>query len=174
MTKRLNHPKRCASIIPANDMSILLNVSTAREYVANMKPTSRHKIVAFLYSIYSAPELVNMLGIKASYVHYCAKKHKDLIEAAQLGRNFAIADLSERRVIELLQTMDVGKISDDKKPQSVKYLMDSADIARVQINPETEEKEEDVAELIFRIRQKMKPKEPTTDNEETVGTDNEN
>lgn len=60
-----------------------------------------------------------------------------------------------------------------KRPQAARYLMEVADLARGQYNPDIQEKEESTTELMFRIKQKMK-KEPVaiTDNEEASETNN--
>lgn len=119
------------------------------------KPRDRQRIVAWLYSIYSGSELIKMLGVKRTYINYCSRQHPDIVEASQLSRNYAIADLTERRVVELLQKINVDNIADDKKAKSVRDLMESADLARGQTKPATEEKDEDVYELVFKVRQKM-------------------
>lgn len=155
MGKRLNYSRRVDSIVPQGDVGALMHPGRLKEYVKTAKPQDRQRLVAFLHSIYTGPELVEMLGITRGYIKMCSQRHKDIVEASQLSRNLAIADLTERRVVELLQKMNVDNIPDDKKPQSVKYLMDSADLARGQTKPADEQKDEDVMELVLKVRKKM-------------------
>ncbi|MFA5385359.1 MAG: hypothetical protein WC364_11995 [Eubacteriales bacterium] len=155
MPKRINYANRIDGIIPQGDIGALMRPEKLKEYVLKASPKDRQRLVAFLHSIYTAPELVEMLGVKRTYVTYCSQKNRDIVEASQLSRNFAIADLTERRVIQLLQKMNIDNISDEKKPQSIKYLMDSADLARGQTKPMTEDRNEDIMELVFRVKKRM-------------------
>jgi len=155
MGKRINYSHRTDSIVPMGDVGALMKPGQLKEYVKSAKPKDRQRLVAFLHSIYSAPELVQMLDIKKTYVETCSRNYRDIIEASQLSRNFAIADLTERRVVELLQKMNIDNIPDEKKAKSVRDLMESADLARGQTKPPTEDKDENVMELVFKVRQKM-------------------
>jgi hypothetical protein len=147
--------RRNYSIVPRDESGLLLNVVKMREYVRDAEPQARQRLVAFLSTVYTGPQLVEMLDTTKQYVNTCRRLHPEIVEAAILGRNYAIADMTERRVIELLQTMNVANIPDEKKPQSIKYLMDSGAIAHQQSKPPDESVKEDVHELIFRIRSKM-------------------
>ena len=151
--------KRKGGLVPRDDAGILLAPLRLKEHVATITPKERQRLVAFLSTIYTGPQLIEMLGIKKTYLRWCRKEHPAIIEAAMLSRNFAIADMTERRTIELLQTMNVDNIADDKKPAAVKYLVDAGAIARKESKPKAEETE-NVQELIFRVRQKMTQQNP--------------
>ena len=131
-----------------------------REYVAGLgRGKDKQRAVATLNLQFSAKQLAEMLGIKESFVRYANGKNRDIGETASIARNNMIGDMSEHRVIELLQKMDVDKIDDHRKPQAVKYLMDSVAIAKEHQRPVTEKAGETVTELIYRVRQRMNPKE---------------
>jgi len=158
MPKRINYQNREDGIIPQGDVGALMKPDKLKEYYDDLPPERQQRMIAFLHSQYTSPELMQMLNVSKNHVHYVSKKYRDIIEAAQLAKGFAIASLSERKVLELLQQLDVSKISDEKKPQSIKYLVDAADISRGPKRQEREEKEEDTMELVLKIRKRMSPK----------------
>ncbi len=116
----------------------------------------RNRAIARLHLYYSTHQLAAMLDIKENQIRQCSYKNKDIAESASMMRNAMISDMSENRVIELLQKMNVDKIEDHRKPQAVKYLMDSIEIAKGQSKPPDKREVETVSELVFRVRQRMK------------------
>src|SRR3990167_7091092 len=132
LTKKYNYSNHPDAIVPHGDVGALLKPDKLHLCFRSMSTKKRSRLVAFLHSFYTAPEIASMLNLTPAYVRQCSVDNRDILEAARLGRNFAIADMSERRVVELLQKMDVNNISDDKKAASIKHLMDSAGTARVQ------------------------------------------
>lgn len=155
MAKRLRHTSRVMSLIPAGSMGVMMDPTKIKDHLASLPLQERIKMIALLNCYYSRPQMIELFGVTKGQLNWATKKHRDIIEAVTIGRNTVIADMTERRVIEILQKMNVDKIPDDKKSQAVKYLMDSADIAHSQVAPKQEEKEETTMELIWRIRKKM-------------------
>jgi|GEM_PF-2253299 hypothetical protein len=156
LTKKYNYSKHPDAIVPHGDVGALLKPNNLSDTFRSMNTRRRSRLVAFLHSFYTAPEIASMLNLTPAYVRQCSVDNRDILEAARLGRNFAIADMSERRVVELLQKMDVDNIPDDKKAASIKHLMDSAGTARTQAQEPSEHKDENVTELIFSIKKKMR------------------
>lgn len=135
---------------------MVLKFDEIRERMKGMSVAERKRAIAMLACHFSGKQLAEALGIHRCTVTRCVREHRDIIDAAALARNSMISDMTEHRVIELLQGMDIGKIEDYKKPQAVKYLMDSMAIAKDHSKPKEEsESRETVSELIFRVRQKM-------------------
>lgn len=132
-----------------------MDANRIKEHLATLPQHELLKTLAILNCYYSRPQMVELFGVPLQKIRYAVAKHREIIEAAAISRNSVIADMTERRVIELLQKMNVDNIADDKKPQAVKYLMDSADIAHNQGTPKDKGKEETTMELIFRIKKKM-------------------
>ncbi len=174
MPKRINYANRADGIIPNGDVGALLNPNKLNAYFNTLGTKPRARMIAFLHSFYTAPEISAMFSVSPSYVRQCSHENRDIIEAAQLGRNFAIADMSERRVVELLQKMNVDNIPDEKKSVSIRHLMESADLARGQTSSLDKKDDENVMELVFSIKQKMKLKKRERDREdEEDGEDEE-
>jgi len=155
MPKSLTVGKRNGGIVPRDESGMLLSVVRMREFVKTAKPYDRRKMLAFLSTVYTKPQMIEMLEVSESAINRSRRLCPEIIEAAMLGRNMAIAGMTERRVIELLQKMDVDRIPDDKKPQAVKYLMDSGAIAHEKARPPEERDEGSVMELVFKVKQKM-------------------
>jgi len=157
MGRKINYSHRQSSaLLPTTDIGALLKEDVLKEHIKKAKPKDRAKMLAFLYSIYSSKQLSDLTGYTAQTIRNYARLYPEIVEASQLSRNLAIADLTERRVVELLQKMNVDNIPDEKKPQSVKYLMDSADLARGQTKEPTDSKDEDVMTLVYKVEARMK------------------
>jgi len=148
------------NILPYNDISLLMNFEKLREEVTSAKPKNRQRLVAFLTTIYPATKLADMLGIKKSYVAFCCLHNRDIIEAGQLGRNVGIADLAERRVIQILQKIDPEKMHPDKQAQSARNLMEVAEMAMTQVRPREKEEEGDTMSLVFKLTKRMEANKP--------------
>ena len=166
MTKKYNYSNHPDAIVPHGDVGALLKPKSLNDCFRRMSAKKRSRLVAFLHSFYTAPEIASMMNLTPGYVRQCSVDNRDILEAARLGRNFAIADMSERRVVELLQKMDVDNIPDDKKAASIKHLMDSAGTARVQSQETKSPKDENVTELIFTLKKKMRISQRKRDREE--------
>jgi hypothetical protein len=173
MPKRINYANRSDGIIPNGDVGALLNPNKLNAYFNTLGTKPRARMIAFLHSFYTAPEISAMFSVSPSYVRQCSHENRDIIEAAQLGRNFAIADMSERRVVELLQKMNVDNIPDEKKAVSIRHLMESSDMARGQTSSLDKKDDENVMELVFSIKQKMKLKKRERDRDNDEEDDEE-
>jgi len=156
MGKKLNYSHRTRALMSPGDMEAILKPEVLKEKIKNTPRKDRPRLIAFLYTIFTADQLAEMSGYHPVSIRRIAQQNKDIIEASQLSRNLAIADLTERRVLELLRKMNVDNIPDEKKPQSVKYLMDSADLARGQTKEPTDSKDEDVMTLVYKVEARMK------------------
>ncbi|MCG2659632.1 MAG: hypothetical protein L6437_05235 [Kiritimatiellae bacterium] len=160
---------RKQGLLPAGIVQELINPDKVREYLKGISSKERMRVMAFLTTFKTQQQIADICGVSRRWVEKSVELNKDIIQAATLGRNMAIAGLAEQRAIELLQGLDTSKISDEKKPQSIKYLTDTADIANQHNTPRNEETEETTAELIFRIRSKMKPRVEEADSKPEDG-----
>lgn len=148
------------NILPYNDVSLLMNMEKLREEVQKAKPVNRQRLVAFLSTIYPSNKLAEMLGLKITYVAICRMNHRDIVDAAQLGRNVGIADLAERRVIQILQKIDPEKMHPDKQAQSARNLMEVAEMAMTQVRPKEKEEAADTLSLVFKLTKRMESSKP--------------
>ena len=131
-----------------------------REYLRGLAPRERNRVLAIMLSFKTYKEVAELAGVTMRVVERAAYKNRDIVKSARIGRNVAIAGLAERKAIELLEGMDVSQIPHEKKPQSIKYLVDAADIANQHVVPKKEEQEDDTYELLFRVKAKMGKKPP--------------
>ena len=153
---------RALERVPLQVGEAMLSFDKLRERVAGLHGKEKERAVATLHCYYSRGQLVEMLGIKPSYVNCAVRRNRDILEAASIGRNMMISDMAEHKVIELLQKMDVDQIAHDKKPQAVKYLVDSIAITKGLIRKPSDGDQETVTELIYRVRSRMKPPDKVT------------
>jgi len=168
MPKRLTIYKRPDALIPAGDVGVLQDIGRIREHYESMtNRKQKQRFVAFLHGIYTAKQLEKLIGVTKSHVHYCAARNQDVTEAAQLGRCTAIGHLCGVRAIEILQKVNVNKIQDRYKPKAVKDLMDSMDIATMHTGQKPQqEDDDDVFELVMRVKKKQRPLPNDNDNED--------
>jgi hypothetical protein len=155
MTRAIRHGSDIAAKCILPTIHQLADQGGLKKFIQENRGKKRQRVVAMLYTMYTAREIAEMFGVKQTYVVHCALLHKDIIEAAKLARQQTIAGLAERRAVEILSGMDVSKISEDKKPQAVKYLVDSADIANRGSEPQAQRQDEDTMELVFKIKRRM-------------------
>ena len=156
-TKRLNkytNPAAHGAFSP-EVVQELTSRGNLKEYVASVTPQETQRICAFLTTFNPHKVVSEMCGVSLSYVKHAVHNHKDIVQAATLGRNMAVSGLAEQKAIELLVGMDTSKIDHAKKPQAIKYLVDSADIANQHLVKRKENQPEDTMELVFRIRKRM-------------------
>jgi len=146
-------------IIPHLDASILTDFDRMRELVRTGTKMERRKLIAYLGSMYNNKQLAEWLKISPSYVSQCKSRYPDIVEAAQLSRLHAISGMSQKKVLELLHSMDVSKIPDSKKAQSVRHLVDADTMINERIKPR-ERENEDVMELVLRVKKYAKKPEP--------------
>lgn len=156
MPKAYDQPRRLTSgLIPGGDISVLTDINRLKEQVASLKPKERQRTIAFLCGIYHTHKLSDLLGVKKSYINYCCNTHRAITEAAHVGRNFSIMDLAERKTIELISHLDPATLSNDKRAQSAKYMMEVAELAGLQTAPPKEDDDVDTMSLVFKLKKRM-------------------
>jgi hypothetical protein len=126
-----------------------------KEMLAALRPRDRQRVMALLYTQYTAPELAAMTGRSEAYVQRCGRHHRDIQQAARLGRNMALTNLAERRAMEMLATLNPNNVPDEKKPRAARDLAEMADLTKKASAPEARAKDEDTMELVFRVRRRM-------------------
>ena len=154
-SKRVNFPARKENIVPYNDLSILMDVGKLKEEVAGMEPKRKSRLVALLASMYPRSQVELMAGVNKAYIAHSCVKNRDIVEAAQLGRNMSIVGLAERKVFETLMRINPDKMHEDKKAQSARNLMEVAEMATAQIRPREKEETGDTMSLVFKLTKRM-------------------
>jgi hypothetical protein len=167
-SKKINFPARKENIVPYNDLSILMDMGKLKEEVAEMEPKRKLRLIALLASMYPRSQVELMAGISKSYIALACRKNRDIVEAAQLGRNMSIVGLAERKVFETLMRINPDKMHEDKKAQSARNLMEVAEMATAQIRPREKEDDVDTMSLIFQIKKHIKPKEVDVEQDEPI------
>jgi predicted DNA-binding protein YlxM (UPF0122 family) len=151
------HP---GSIVPGNDLSILSDKDRLKEEYDKCNTLQKQRIIAFVASIYTGHQIAEMFGIARSGVYQCIAKHRDILESAQLSRNFGIANKAERKVIEILDGMKPEKMEEDKKAQSARNLMEVAQMAMEQVKPKGDDDSDcDTMRLILKVKSKLRPRQ---------------
>jgi len=158
-TKHLNKYQqgKAQNLMPDNVVQELSNGGNIKDYVAEIEPVARQRICAFISTFMSVSKTAEACGVSTDMVRKSVQLHQDIVQSATLSRNIAIAGLAEQKAIELLSGMNTNEIDHAKKPQAIKYLVDSADIANQHLVSKKEQSEESTLELVFKIRSKMQP-----------------
>jgi hypothetical protein len=159
MGKHLNRyaPSKTRGFMPDDVVRQLIKLDKISEYVQKAPIEDRDRILAFLTTFNTIDSVAKLSGFSYGTVLKATQKHRDIIQAATLGRNMTIAGLAEQRAIELLMNIDTNAIPHDKKPQAIKYLVDSADIANQHNVSRSEKEQDDTMELVFRIKRRLAP-----------------
>lgn len=120
---------------------------------ASLLLEEKKKLAAFLYCVLPLPKIAELAKRDADWVLLAAEKYKDQTYYAKRARLEAVAELSHRKAVELLTSIKVEGIPDEKKPRSVRELMESADIADITGRMDrARDTGEDTAELILRVK----------------------
>ena len=93
-----------------------------------------------------------MFKLNRRSVERAVNHNRDIMDNAKMARGMAIAGLAEDKAIETLRGLNVSQVPEDRKGRLVKDLMDSADIANKNVKLPSEKQEENVVDLIFRIK----------------------
>jgi hypothetical protein len=124
------------------------------------------RLMALLCTIKTARQVAATFGVGERLVKRAWRLFRDELKDASITRNTIIAGMAERKVVEAISSLDVSKVSDDRKGRLAKDLMDSAALANERIAPVADKKDEDTMELVLRVRSKMSKPRPVdvTDN----------
>lgn len=159
-SKKINFPARKENIVPYNDISILMDTDKLKNEVAEMEPKRRDRLIALLASFYPRRQVEVMAGVSIRSIAHACAKNRDIVEAAQLGRNMSIVGLAERKVFETLMRINPDKMHEDKKAQSARNLMEVAEMATAQIRPREKEETGDSMSLVFKLTKRMEANKP--------------
>ncbi|MDD5485956.1 MAG: hypothetical protein PHW65_00115 [Dehalococcoidales bacterium] len=154
-TKRLTVRKYGSAVINIDSLGSLINADAIKARLASLKTKDRYRFIAFLHVFYTAREIQEHFGVNEKTTDRASRYARELVSWAQAARNITIANLAEKRVFQLLQTLNPANISDEKKAQSIKYLMDAVDIALTH-TPSMQKEEDSTRDLIFKIESRMK------------------
>ena len=136
-------------------IALMANTEEMKEFLSNGDKDRRHKMMAYLSTLYSDVKVAKMFGCCRLTIAKAYEKYKGELQSSLIARNRIIAGLAERRAVEALQSLDVTKIPDERKPRAIKDLVDSAGLANQSVKPPEKKSEENVMELIFRVKNRM-------------------
>jgi hypothetical protein len=128
-------------------ISLMSNTDEMKEFLSSGDKDRRHKMMAYLSTLYSDVKVAKIFGCCRLTIAKAYEKYKDELQSALIARNKIIA-------VEALQSLDVTKIPDERKPRAIKDLVDSAGLANERIKPPEEKKDVTVRELLFRITER--------------------
>lgn len=167
-SKKINYPARADNIVPYNDLSILMKPEKLKEEMAELTGDRKTRLIALLASMYPRRVVVEMAGVTIGNIVYACKKHREIVESAQIGRNMNIVGLAERKVFDTLLRINPEKMHEDKKAQSARNLMEVAEMATAQIRPREKDDSMDTMSLIFQIKKHIKPVEKEVEANEPI------
>lgn len=158
MGKRLQKIWRCTEI--GNrwcDPKLLLSGEEAKLVLGEMGHDERHKALAMMSIFMPVSRVAEISGVSFPTVLRARKKYSDIVKATTIAHaNVMLARLCESKAGEVAASINASKIPDEKKGQTVKALMDSADIAHQQAAPKVRDEEKDTMELVFRVKKYMR------------------
>jgi len=137
-----------------------MDTGKLKEEVTEMEPKRRHRLIALLASMYPRNQVELMTGVNKNTIAKACRQNRDIVEAAQLGRNMSIVGLAERKVFETLMRINPDKMQEDKKAQSARNLMEVAEMATAQIRPKEKEETGDTMSLVFKLTKRMEANKP--------------
>ncbi len=170
---KMNRPKRIDDM-PPDAIAHLMDMKEMQQYFYGAKKErdwrqTQLRLMALLCTINTIDKVASIFGVGKDVVKRAWRIYRHELRDASITRNVILQGMCERKAIETLQGLNVEKVSDDKKGRLVKDLMDSAALATEKIAPRENEKNENVMELIFRIKQHAKPVPVKTDEDEDDG-----
>jgi hypothetical protein len=163
-----------ATSLPLDAIHELAKIPDLQEYYKDATQSEKERIITFLRTFNSEAVVSQMFGICRRQVERAVNHNRGIMDNAKMARNAAIAGLAEDKAIETLRKLNVDNVPDERKGRLVKDLVDSASIAHESVNPPEKEKDENVMELIFRVKQHAKqfapkPKQADDDNGDDDG-----
>jgi len=170
---KMERPKRIDDM-PPDAIAHLMDMKEMQQYFYGAKKDrdwrqTQLRLMALLCTINTIDKVASIFGVGKDVVKRAWRIYRHELRDASITRNVILQGMCERKAIETLQGLNVEKVSDDKKGRLVKDLMDSAALATEKIAPRENEKNENVMELIFRIKQHAKPVPVKTDEDEDDG-----
>jgi len=141
-------------------VSSLMNMKETAEYFYGPKKNRSAKdqqlrLMALLCTIKTTEQVAKIFGVGIHIVQRARRMFRDELKDASISRNNIIAGMAERKAIEALQGLNVNNVDDDKKGRLIKDLMESAGLAEDKARPPKDNHDEDVTELVLRVRTKM-------------------
>ena len=168
VTKKKRHD---ANSLPLDAIHELAKIPDLQEYYKGVTQSEKERIITYLRTFNSEAVVSKMFGICRRQVERAVNHNRGIMDNAKMARNAAIAGLAEDKAIETLCKLNVDNVPDERKGRLVKDLVDSASIAHESVNPPEKEKDENVMELIFRVKQHAKqlaPKPPDDDEGDVI------
>jgi hypothetical protein len=136
-------------------LQVLTDLEGMREAYKRVPKLEKGNVVAYLYSVYGGAKTAQIVGIAEQNVTRHARRHKDIVQFAQVARAATIIELCQRKALALLQTLDVEQVPHERRAQSIKYLMDAAADAAFGAPAADGEAGTVTKELIFRVTERM-------------------
>jgi hypothetical protein len=144
----------------------LLNTGGIKDYIRMCGQQEKVRVIVFLYSIYSAKKISELTGYAPIWIWKLVQRNRDLLDEAVQRRNETIANMAERKALEAIEKIDIDQIPDEKKAKTVRDLMESSRIAGDRIGARSEGGNDDMMELVFRVKKRIGGNAPRSDSNE--------
>lgn len=142
------------------DPKLLANPTEAKAVLVEMEPSERRKALAMMSVFMPLSRVSEMTGYSLRTIGKSRRVCADLIRATCVAHtNIILARACDSKAGQLLASLDVTKVADDKKAKSIRDLAESAIIFDDKAKPKEREEHRDTMELIFRVKQRMMQKD---------------
>jgi hypothetical protein len=138
-------------------LALLNDDGDIREAYKNLPRGQKEKAAVFLSSMWGVMETAKKIGVDVQAVRNYRHTLKHYRMELKAVRAAVLEEVYKQKAFQIAVGIKPENITDDKKAQSVKALMDASDIARVHGQPTGGgNEEEETVELFYRVRRKLK------------------
>jgi len=139
-------------------MQLLVDPESLKQHINSISKTDKGKIIAYLCSSMKMSDVARMLDITYEKVRYYSDKNQDICDYAKVARASVLIELCQRKAVDMLRTFEPEEIPQEKRPQAIKFLVETADKAAYMAkidDPEIDTRRTKTSELIFRVTERM-------------------
>lgn len=126
----------------------------------------KSKHLAYASAVWGIAKTAELVGLTERRVWQARESCAHMVQELRRVAVEATAQVYLNKALEIAVTIDPNQISQDKKAQAVKAMMDACDIARLQgIKTNGETEAEETVELFYRVRRRLKKAEDEGDDD---------
>jgi len=116
----------------------------------------RQRYLCYASAVWGLSEAARLVGVTNSNVYKAMEKYSHLRQELALVANQSAAKVFLNKALAIASTINIDKIPDERKPQCVKALMDSVDIAKLQgVVKKEDDDADEVMEIYYRVKRKV-------------------
>lgn len=117
----------------------------------------RSRFLAYASVVWGVEETARLTGVQKRMVWKSRKTNRLLTEEMDHVRVHTAAQVCLSKALKIADSINIDKIPDDRKAQSVKALMDACDIAKLQgIRTNGEVETDETVELFYRVKRRLR------------------